>query len=73
MAPDVAGLPWEEAERMLRAAGVSFRTFIARPTRDFFKRDEQSLYVIRAKRGADGIWELALAARLLQTQRIGDK
>ena len=62
--PDVLGLPWSEAEVMLKESGTAYRSNMTRPTRNFFETDEQSLYVIRTKSGADGILEVTLAARL---------
>ncbi len=62
--PDILGLPWREAEVMLKNTGTAYRSNLTRPTRDFFKTDEELLYVIRAKSGEDGILEITLAGRL---------
>lgn len=49
---------------MLKNTGTAYRSNLTRPTRDFFKTDEELLYVIRAKSGEDGILEITLAGRL---------
>ena len=71
MCPDVIGRPWEEAENMLREAGVRYGTVMARPTRHFFVTDERKLYVIRAKSRPDGMLQLVLAARLASAVKGG--
>jgi hypothetical protein len=62
--PDILGLPWSEAEVMLKKSDTSYVISMTRPTRNFFETDEQSPYVIRTKYGADGILEITLAVRL---------
>ena len=63
MAPEILGRPAEEAEALLRAAGVSFTTELTRPTRSFFPVDEAKLYVVRAVAGPDRSCRLTLAAK----------
>ena len=63
MIPDVAALPWKEAEARLREANVSYTTERTRPTRDFFSVDEDRWYVIRQREGADGKLLITLAAK----------
>jgi hypothetical protein len=70
MIPDVAALPWKEAEARLREANVSYTTERTRPTRDFFPVDEDRLYVIRQREGADGKLLLALAAKQLPVKEV---
>lgn len=67
MADDYIGRPWEEAEAMLRTAGLAYVTEMTRPTRDFFKTDETSLFVVRQRELAGGILQLTLAARCVGT------
>lgn len=61
---DVTGRPWAEAEGLLQAENIKYEVELARPTKDFFLRDEAKLYVIRQKPAADGCWRLTLAAKL---------
>ena len=64
MAIDVTGRPWAEAKSLLHTEHIKYEVEIARPTKDFFLRDEAKLYVIRQKPAADGCWRLTLAAKL---------
>lgn len=61
--PDVLARPLSEAEQMLREKGCAWTTEITRPTRDFFKTDENCLYVVREKILSDGKILLTLAAK----------
>jgi len=70
MVPDVAALPWKVAEARLREADVSYTTERTRPTRDFFPVDEDRLYVIRQREGADGKLLLALAAKQIPMEEV---
>ena len=63
MAPDVLGRPAEEAEALLRTAGVAFTTELTRPTKDFFPVDEAKLYVVRVVTCPDDSRRLTLAAK----------
>ncbi len=63
--PDILGLPWSEAEVLLKKAGLKYRAGWTKPTRNFFKPDEQSCYVVRIQKGADGILKITLANRLV--------
>lgn len=45
---NLIGRPWAEAKALLEQEGVPYQTEITRPTRDFFKTDENCLYVVRA-------------------------
>lgn len=60
---DVIGRPMEEAQRLLQEAHIQYVLKRSRPARDFFKIDEDSLYVIR-QRYIDDVLQLTLAARL---------
>ena len=70
MVPDVAALPWKEAEARLREANVSYTTERTRPTRDFFPVDEDRLYVIRQREGADGKLLITLAAKQIPMEEV---
>ncbi len=61
--PDILARPWDEAEDMLRSAGVRYEAERTRSPRHYFKTDERELYVVRAKQDADGILWVTLAAR----------
>ncbi|MBR1552414.1 MAG: aliphatic sulfonate ABC transporter [Schwartzia sp.] len=63
MAPEILGRPAEEAEALLRAAGVSFTTELTRPTKNFFPVDDAKLYVVRAVTCPDASCRLTLAAK----------
>ena len=58
------GRPFSEVEAELKGAGISYKTEITRPTRDFFKTEERCLYVVRERKAPDDTLRLALAARL---------
>lgn len=60
---DVTGRPVEEAQRLLEKAHIQYVLKRSRPVRDFFKIDEDRLYVIR-QRYIDDVLQLTLAARL---------
>ena len=70
MVPDVAALPWKVAEARLREANVSYTMELARPTRDFFPVDEDRLYVIRQREGADGKLLITLAAKQIPMEEV---
>ena len=70
MIPDVAALPWKEAEARLREANGSYTTEWTRPTRDFFPVDEDRLYVIRQREGADGKLLITLAAKQIPMEEV---
>ncbi len=61
---EFAGLPWSETESLLQKTGLSYEVKQTRPTRDYFETDERKLYVVRARQGTEGIWEIVLAARM---------
>jgi hypothetical protein len=61
---DVVGRPLAEAECLLQAAHIDYVLKRSRPVRDFFKIDEQKLYVVRQRFTGDGILQLMLAAKL---------
>ena len=54
---DVVGRPLAEAETLLRAADIKYTTTVSRPTRDFFKIEEQALYVVRQQLQPDGTFK----------------
>lgn len=56
------GRPWHAVERELLAAGVRYETEITRPTRDFFKTNENYLYVLRERKNPEGSLQFVLAA-----------
>ena len=60
--PDCIGRPQHEAEALLEAAGLSFEEEITRPTRDFFKTNENYLYVLRERKNPEGSLQFVLAA-----------
>ena len=64
MIPDIIGRPWKEAEEMLRGEGLSYEEERTFPSRNFFSIDEDLLYVVRARKGEDGIFHIVLAARM---------
>jgi len=64
MTPDLVGRPFEEAEAIAKTAGLSVKTEMTRPERDFFPVDERCLYVVRQRQLADETILLTLAARL---------
>ena len=70
MVPDVAALPWKKAEARLREANVSYTMERTRPTRDFFPVDEDRLYVIRQREGADGKLLITLAAKQIPMEEV---
>ena len=63
MTPEVLGRSAEEAEALLREAGVAFTTELTRPTRKFFPVDDAKLYVVRAVTCPDASCRLTLAAK----------
>ncbi len=63
MTPEVLGRSAEEAEALLREAGVAFTTELTRPTRNFFPVDDAKLYVVRAVTCPDASCRLTLAAK----------
>ncbi len=63
MTPEVLGRSAEEAEVLLREAGVAFTTELTRPTRNFFPVDDAKLYVVRAVTCPDASCRLTLAAK----------
>ncbi len=60
---DVTGLPQDVAERRLNQAEIAYSVEITRPARDFFKVDEENLYVVRQKLMNQNILLLTLAAK----------
>ena len=70
MALDVMALPWEVAEQQLREANISYETEITRSTRNFFPVDEDRLYVIRQREGADGKLLITLAAKQIPMEEV---
>ena len=64
--PDIIALPWEEAEKLLLEAGTPYEREITRPTRDFFKTDENRLYVLRVQEHGQGI-KVTLGAKVIPT------
>ena len=56
------GRPWHAVEQELQAAGVHYETEITRPTRDFFKTNENYLYVLRERKSPEGSLQFVLAA-----------
>lgn len=62
-APDVVGRAKEEAECLLRAAGIEFEEELTRPPRYVFPVDERCLYVVRQVFLADGRQRLTLAGK----------
>ncbi len=70
MGPDVAGRPLEEAERLLRAAGIEYEAVVTRPTRHFFPLDESRFYVVRQTKRPEGGCFLTVAAR--QRKEVSD-
>ena len=62
--PDIIALPWEEAEALLQKAGRPYEWEITRPVRDFFKTDEQRLYVLRVQERGQGI-KVTLGAKVI--------
>lgn len=67
---DVMALPWTVAEAKLKAAGVSYTSELAKPTRDFFPVDDTRLYVIREREMADGKLLLTLAAQQMPLKEV---
>ncbi len=67
---DVMALPWEVAEERLKAAGISYTSKLAKPTRDFFPVDDTRLYVIRQREIADGKLLLTLAAKQMPLKEV---
>ena len=70
MALDVMALPWEAAEARLKAAGVSYVSELAKPTRNFFPVDDTRLYVIRTRGLADGKLLVTLAAKQMPLKEV---
>ena len=62
--PDILALPREEAEKLLQEAGLACEWEITRPTRDFFKTDENRLYVLRVQEQRQGI-KVTLGAKVI--------
>ena len=60
---DVTGLPQDVAELRLNQVGIAYSFEITRPTRDFFKVDEETLYVVRQKLTEQKKLLLTLAAK----------
>lgn len=60
---DFVGRPWHEVERSLQSAGIPYEAEITRPGRDFFKIDENYLYVLRERKSPEGNLQFVLAAR----------
>ena len=60
--------PFAEAKAELDGEGINYTTEITRPTRDFFKTDENNLYVVRVKQ-ADGRLLLTLAGKQMRKER----
>ena len=63
MGQGFVGRPWHAVEQELQAAGVHYETEITRPTRDFFKTNENYLYVLRERKSPEGSLQFVLAAR----------
>ena len=63
MTPDVLGRSFEEAERLLREAGVPYTVERTRPTRHFFPVDDARLYVVRVLMDSDGSCRLTVASK----------
>ena len=63
MTPDVLGRPLEEAEQLLREAGIVYTVERTHPTRHVFSVDEEMLYVVRALICPDGSCRLTAAAK----------
>ena len=61
---DVIGRPLAEAEAMLQAEEIPYTVVRTYPTRDFFKVDEDCLYIVRQKIIDDGTLQIAIAAKL---------
>lgn len=61
---DVIGRPLAEAEAMLQAGEIPYTVVRTYPTRDFFKVDENCLYIVRQKIIDDGTLQLVVAAKL---------
>jgi hypothetical protein len=61
---DVIGRPLAEAEAMLQAGKIPYTVVRTYPTRDFFKVDEDCLYIVRQKIIDDGTLQIAIAAKL---------
>ncbi|EKU71348.1 hypothetical protein [Selenomonas sp. F0473] len=47
--------PWPAVRREFEAAGISYTVRQTRSPRDFFKVDEQRLYVVRTRESAGGL------------------
>ena len=63
MTPDVLGRPLDEAERLLRAAGVPYTVERTHPTRHVFPVDDARLYVVRVLTAPDGSCRLTAASK----------
>jgi len=61
---DVIGRPLAEAEAMLQAGKIPYTVVRTYPTRDFFKVDEDCLYIVRQKIIDDGTLQIVIAAKL---------
>lgn len=62
---DLLGLPWQEAERRLRAAHIPFHMRRTRAKSRIFPLDEASLYVLRVREDDAGL-EILLAPRMMK-------
>ena len=62
MADSHIGRPWREVEAELRQSGLRYVSEITRPTRDFFKTNENYLYVLRERKNPEGSLQFVLAA-----------
>ncbi|MFA6850013.1 MAG: RNA-3-phosphate cyclase [Selenomonadaceae bacterium] len=61
---DVIGRPLTEAEAMLQVGKIPYTVMRTYPTRDFFKIDENCLYIVRQKTINDGTLQLVVAAKM---------
>lgn len=61
---NAVGRRFEVVKNELIVANCQYTVENTLPTRDFFKVDEDNLYVIRQKEMEDGSWQFIVAAKM---------
>jgi hypothetical protein len=61
---NAVGRRFEVIKNELIAANCQYTVKNTLPTRDFFKVDEDNLYVVRQKELEDGSWQFIVAAKM---------
>lgn len=65
---DLVGYPLAEAEARLQGKNLLYTVQRAASQRDFFKVDENDLYIVRQTRAKDGVYHFVAAAKMLRKE-----